>query len=95
MGNALLDIYRKDLPVFITTDMILHVLHASYDNLLLSIEMSILIPNLEIILDNLQNLYSTLITNYGENNALQTSLADIDLYITITQSLFGGQLQTG
>ncbi len=30
-GDAFLDIYHKDLPVFVSTDAILHAFHISYD----------------------------------------------------------------
>ena len=40
-GDAFLDIYRNDLPLFITTDAILHALHMSYDAMLKDIEQGV------------------------------------------------------
>ena len=42
-GDAFLDIYHKDLHVFVSTDAILHALHMSYDNILKDVELGILI----------------------------------------------------
>lgn len=39
MGQALLDIFQKDLPVFVSTDAILHAFHISYDRILKDVEL--------------------------------------------------------
>lgn len=88
--SALYDIFHKDLPVFVSTDAILHALHASYDNLLIQIELSILRPQLAELLGGLHDAYPQLLANYQSNPALLDALADVDLYVTIAKSLLDG-----
>lgn len=85
------DIYNKDLPVFLSTDAVLHALHASYDHILMDIEREILRPNLAEFLDALYNNYRQLQDKYQENEALHKSLGDVDLYITMARSLLAGE----
>ena len=86
-GEALHDIYNNDLPVFVTTDAILHALHASYDKVLMDIELKILIPNLSSFLDALYDSFPQLISKYDSNENMHAALGDIDLYITMAKSL--------
>ncbi|NOX89994.1 MAG: DUF3160 domain-containing protein [Calditrichaeota bacterium] len=89
-GEAFHSIYIKDLPVFISTDAILHALHASYNQILIDIELSILKPNLFKILDGLYASFPALISKYSDESDLQDALKDIDLYVTIAKSLLSG-----
>jgi len=91
-GKAYHDIYVKDLPVFVSTDAILHALHASYDQILIDLELSILKPNLVAILDTLYISYPELLDKYVHSEKLQDALKDVDLYITIAKSLLTGEL---
>jgi len=86
-GRAFHDIYSKDLPVMITTDAILHALHASYDQILIDVEIAILKPNLEEVLDGLYAFYPLLLNKYKSNTNLKAALEDVDLYVTIALSL--------
>lgn len=86
-ASAFSDIYHKDLPVYVSTDAILHALHMSYDEILKQIEIDILIPKLKTLLKNLSDNLSNLDTKYSQNKLLETSLKDIDLYITVARYL--------
>jgi len=86
-GHALHDIYGKDLPVFVSTDAILHALHASYDHLLMDIERKTLEPNLSAFLNALYNSFPQLLGKYKSNSLLYKSLGDVDLYVTMAKSL--------
>ena len=86
-GWALYDIYNKDLPVFVTTDVILHALHASYDRILMDIEEAILEPQLVELLRSMYDTFPQLIDRYGGNEEMQEGLGDVDLYITMALSL--------
>jgi hypothetical protein len=86
-GFALHDIYTKDLPVFLTTDAVLQALHASYDKILMDIEIAILEPQLSQFLESLYNSYPLLLTKYQANPHLLAGLRDVDLYVTIARSL--------
>ncbi|MBN2009085.1 DUF3160 domain-containing protein [candidate division KSB1 bacterium] len=94
-GQAFHEIYLDDLPVFITTDAILHALHFSYDQILKQIEITILEPNLIDFLDELNNSFLQLENKYANNAQLQVSLADVDLYITIARSLLADKKLAG
>ena len=90
-GHALHDIYGKDLPVFVTTDAVLHALHYSYDQILKDLEISILEPNLVELTDALYRSFPELIAKYSADSQLQDSLGDIDLYVTMAKSLLAGE----
>ena len=89
-GRAFHFIYINDLPVFISSDAILHALHASYDRILKDMEISLLKPNLAEILSALYSSFPQLINKYGNNDSLQNSLKDVDVYVTIAKSLLEG-----
>ncbi len=91
-GQALHDIYGKDLPLFFTTDMVLHALHVSYDQLLADIEIAILEPELKTLLDQMTRTYPDLVSKYENHAALDTALTDVDIYLTLSKSLLKGQL---
>ncbi len=85
--DAFSDIYIKDLPVFVSTDAILHALHCSYDDILMNLEISIMEPNLHQVLDALYNKVPEIKTKYNSNAQLLKSLEDIDLYVAVAKSL--------
>ena len=86
-GRALHDIYRKDLPVFITSDAILYALHFSYDRILFDLEKSLLEKKLHRVLDALYKNYPKLLAQYTVHTSLIEGLKDVDLYITMAKSL--------
>src|SRR5690606_2984393 len=44
-GQAILEIYHSDLPVFISTDAVLHAFHISYNRILRDVEMGFMIQS--------------------------------------------------
>jgi len=86
-ASAFSDIYHKDLPVYVSTDAILHAVHMSYDEILKQIEIDILIPKLKTLLKNLSDNLSNLDVKYSQNILFEKSLKDIDLYITVARYL--------
>ena len=84
---ALDDIFQKDLPVFVSTDAILHALHISYGNLLRDMEIQVMKTILDESVDKLYSGMPYLIEKYGDDSRFQASLEDVDLYITIAKSL--------
>lgn len=92
-GSTLWDIYRKDLPVMITTDLILHALHKSYDSILKSLELGIMEPNLLEFLEGLYSKFPELEEKYKSHEEIQASIADMDLYATVAYSLLKGESQ--
>lgn len=89
-GTAFHDIYVKDLPVFISSDAVLQALHASYDQILIDVEVAILKPNLITFLDDLYTVFDDLNSKYPAILNLQASLEDVDLYVTMAKSLLAG-----
>jgi len=86
IGNAFHDIYIKDLPVMVTTDAILFALHASYDKILIALEAGILEANLQKFLKGLSDAFPQLVALHG-TAGLETALADVDVYVTLANSL--------
>ena len=77
-----LDVFGKDLPVFISADAILHALHQSYDKILQEVELTVLIDKLTELLTALQQKMPELETRYAGNNDMLVNLKDVDVYIT-------------
>jgi len=78
-------VFNKDLPVFISTDLVLHALHTSYDEILKSSEVTLLMPNISKYITGLYNSLPAVAAQYG--NSLPENIADIDLYLTVAKSL--------
>jgi len=89
MLDALVQIYKKDLPVMVTTDMMLYALHTSYDAILMQLEIVKMRPNLIGVLSNMKMAYSSLKEKYSNYPELYNSLRDLDLYISIPLALLG------
>ena len=88
-GNAFLDVYQKDLPVFVSTDAILQSIHASYDAILMSVEQQTLIPELDSLLADLQDQLPTLAADYSSDSLMNTMINDVDVYLAVPRMLLG------
>ncbi len=86
---AFLDIYHKDLPVFVSTDAVLHAWHMSYDEILKSTESHLLIRRLDTLLASLHAQLPARATAYAGNRGMRQMLQDVDLYLTIPRKLLG------
>ena len=88
-GEAFFTIYKRDLPVYISSDAILHALHMSYSEILMMLETQVLLPRLAYLLEGLHGALPLLADNYASEPGMNTSLMDIDLYFTIPRLLLG------
>ncbi|TAL70418.1 MAG: DUF3160 domain-containing protein [Bacteroidetes bacterium] len=88
--GAYKDIWEKDLPVFITTDAILHALHMSYDAILRDLEEAIIFSKLDTLLEKLHGHLPVLIEKYKDYPDMQEMLNDYDVYFTIARTLLNG-----
>ncbi len=88
-GNAFLDVYGKDLPVFVSTDAILHSIHMSYDAILMNVEQQTLIGDLKTLLADLHNQLPALAAKYSADTAMKVMLNDVDVYLTVPQVILG------
>jgi len=93
-GQGFVDIWKADLPVFISTDAILHAVHRSYDEILKQCEEQYLIPALTAMLTQLSGKMTQLDQRYQSNPAMLPSLMDLDLYITVARVLLQGNGQS-
>lgn len=91
-GYAMHDVYAKHLPVFISTDAILHALHKSYNDILQETEEIILFGKLDALLAGMRSAIPTLETQYTGVDGVQTPLRDLDVYINVAQRLLKGEM---
>ena len=85
--SAYKDVYQKDLPVFISTDALLHAVHMSYDAILKDLERNIIIPRLDSVLDAM-NAYTTKISQkYAAYPEIMQAVHDYDVYLSIASTL--------
>jgi len=91
-GAALAEIYHKDLPVYVSTDALLHALHMSYDAILMNVERSLLIPKLLELLKTLHTQVPTLAARYASEPRLLPMLKDLDVYLTVPLTLLGQRI---
>ncbi len=87
LEEAFFDIYNKDLPVFISTDAILHAFHISYDRILKDVELAVLIDKLTSLLEQLHSQMPQLESKYSSNTEMKQMLLDVDVYLTIARKL--------
>ncbi len=88
-GQALLEIFHQDLPVYVSVDAILHAFHISYDRILMDVELGILNEKLKQLLLNLHSKQNLLYGIYGSNPQMLTMLKDVDVYLTVPLKLLG------
>jgi hypothetical protein len=89
-GTAFLTIYGADLPVFVSTDAILHAFHISYDRILMDVELNILIDKVKSILNQLFAQMPQLQNLHSSNPGMVQMLKDVDVYLTVPRKLFDG-----
>ena len=83
-GEAYYNIYRRDLPVLVTSDSILHVFHRSLDNTLMEMEEQALRPSLQRVLELCHDELGRRVQAGGTDEA---SYRDVDLYLTVAINL--------
>ncbi len=88
-GDAFLQIYNHDLPVFISTDAILHPLHMSCDGILKQTESAVLIAELDTLLSALHSQLPSIAAKYSSSPAMRQMVNDVDVYLTVPQILLG------
>jgi hypothetical protein len=89
-GEVFYRIYSRDLPIFISSDALLHAWHRSYDAMLQEIEENCLEPSLEDILAAMAEAVPESRSSYGEG-PLGDCLADADYFLAVARSLLAGR----
>jgi len=82
-------IYRNDLPVFVSTDALLHAWHRSFDAMLSELEERYLAASLDAILKGMAAQLSNAQNQYGQG-VLDSSLLDADYFLAVARSLLSG-----
>lgn len=82
-GEAMLEIFNADLPVFVSTDAILHAMHISYDRILREVEIGLLKSKLIELLNSLHSSMPQLHSIYSSDPEMLTMLKDVDIYLTV------------
>ena len=86
-GNAYKMIYQHHLPVFITTDSILHALHCSFDEILKEVEVSYISPELEEQINSMMRY----INQQDNNTSVISEKNDALVFLTVAKSLLKGE----
>lgn len=86
--EAFADIFHKDMPLFISTDAILHSIHMSYDIMLMHSEFNYLIPKLRAYLKGLKTELPLLDKKYSSVPGMKASLMDYDVFISVPMKIF-------
>ena len=92
IGMQLLDIWQKDLPIFISTDAILHTFHFAYDRILISVERGCLLNRLSELLTMMHNKFPNLAEKYAAYSQMERMLRDVDVYLTVPRILMGQEV---
>ncbi|MFC2085692.1 DUF3160 domain-containing protein [Bacteroidota bacterium] len=92
-GHALYDVFVNDMPVYVSSDAILQALHKSYDDILIDIERTVLIPDVRSLISGLHSRLPALADSYGNAPEMQQMFKDVDLYLTIPRRLLGENAQ--
>ncbi|MEZ4267543.1 MAG: DUF3160 domain-containing protein [Myxococcota bacterium] len=87
-GEALIEVYARDLPILVTTDMVLQALHASYDEILLTLEQGVLSSQIDAVLSGAHDALAGL--DLGPTALAQDAARDADFYLTVARSLLAG-----
>ncbi len=79
-------LFKAHEPVYFTADSLLYALHASYDAILLDVEIYALAPELAVLLSELR-------VGVASSTAGDPAVrADLDVYLSVAQSLLSGRL---
>jgi len=89
-ASAFIRLYSSDLPLFLSSDFILHTLHNSYDAILQTIEWQFLEPNLLELLHAMYDYFPQVASAYASDERYTENLKDVDLFIAVPLSLAEG-----
>ena len=79
-------IYLEDLPVYVSADSLLFAVHRSYDAILSTVERSILVPDLEALLNGMREKLASGNVGFASGETRK----DVDVYLAVAASLLGG-----
>lgn len=83
-------IWKDDMPVYVSTDAILHAWHRTYDAMLEELEETFLYENLERLLDGMAGKLAAAAAQAGQG-VLKDSVLDADYFIAVARTLLKGK----
>jgi hypothetical protein len=83
---ALHDVYRSQLPVYVSLDAVMHAVYRSNDMFIAELEANELQPRLDKVLSSMHGALATEAPRYPVDTA-----RDIDLYLTVARTLLAGE----
>ncbi|KAG7378250.1 hypothetical protein PHYPSEUDO_010314 [Phytophthora pseudosyringae] len=86
-------LYTDDMPVFVTADSVLHAWHRSFDAFLVEVEIQILAPTLDKVLETTLSKCCESIPE-GDANERRATL-DVELFLRVARSLLRGEQVDG
>lgn len=89
-GEAFLEIYGRDQPVFVSADAVLHAWHRSFDTSLAETEGTMLAPRLLGVLTAMQDAIALVGADLGPDAELSPSLDDADVLLSVACALLDG-----
>lgn len=94
-NRAFEEAWHRDLPVFISSDAILNVLHRSYDDMLSAAEDEYLRFELAEAVRAMRRELPRLTARYRSNPALAENLVDVDVYVGVAKTILDGDRRAG
>jgi len=85
-GEVYYAVYHRDLPVYISSDSVLHAWHRSYDAMLEELELTYLMSALDTILSGMHEALPKANEAYGAG-LLKDSVRDADYFLAVARSL--------
>lgn len=83
---ALHDVYRSQLPLYVSVDAVMHAVYRSNDTFIAGLESRELSPRMGKLLQTMHETLATTHAKYGADTA-----RDLDLYLTVARSLLSGE----
>ncbi|KAL3674614.1 hypothetical protein V7S43_000557 [Phytophthora oleae] len=89
-------LYTDDMPVFVTADSVLHAWHRSFDAFLVDVEVQILSPTLDKVLETTLSKCTEAISAAPKGDCdKRRAMADIELFLRVALSLLRGKRAHG
>jgi len=89
-GQLLNSAWTHHLPLYVSSDVILHGLHVSFVTTLKTIESDYAFPTLVDALAAVQQEWPALASQHSADSRMQVCLDDLDVWITVARSLLEG-----
>lgn len=84
-------LYTDDMPVYVTADSVLHAWHCSFDALLIDFEEKHCVATIDLMLQATSELVKVMALK-SSRCSLSRALLDVNLFLSMAQSLLSGEL---